>query len=107
MPDTSPAPGRTVAWAASVLGGEVVAVDGLDLGGTVWWVTVASGSARPRQGILRLNELDDSSARQRITTEAAALAVVSEHGVAAPELLASDPDRPGFCAAGCGVDVRL
>ena len=43
-------PDRAVAWAAGVLGGGVVAVDGLDLDGTVWRVTVASESIRTRQG---------------------------------------------------------
>jgi aminoglycoside phosphotransferase (APT) family kinase protein len=62
------------------------------MGGMPWRVTVASVSTGPRHGILRLGEPDDLLERQRIATEAAALAVVNDHGIPAPQLLASDPD---------------
>jgi len=75
-----------------VLGGDVIAIDGLQMGGMPWRVAVASVSAGPRHGILRLGEPDDLLERQRIATEAAALAVVNDHGIPAPQLLASDPD---------------
>ena len=89
---TTPPPSRAVAWAASVLGGDVIATEGLQMGGMPWRVAVASVSAGPRHGILRLGEPDDLLERQRIATEAAALAVVNDHGIPAPQLLASDPD---------------
>ncbi|HEY6663819.1 MAG TPA: hypothetical protein VI036_01715, partial [Propionibacteriaceae bacterium] len=88
----TPPPGRAVGWAARVLGGDVIAIDGLQMGGMPWRVAVASVSAGPRYGILRLGEPDDWLEQQRIATEAAALAVVNDHGIPAPQLLASDPD---------------
>ena len=89
---TTLAPERAVTWAASVLGGGLVAVDGIHRGGEPWLVTAGSVSARPRQGILRLGEPDDLLERQRIATETAALTVVNQHDLPAPELLASDLD---------------
>ena len=82
------------------------------MGGMPWRVAVASVSAGPRYGILRLGESADLLERQRIATEAAALAVVNDHGIPAPELLASDPDgsladQPALLVSVCPGTSRI
>jgi aminoglycoside phosphotransferase (APT) family kinase protein len=82
------------------------------MGGMPWRVAVASVSAGPRYGILRLGEPADLLKRQRIATEAAALAVVNDHGIPGPELLASDldgsqADQPALLVSVCPGTSRI
>ena len=111
-PSSATPPPGAVTWAASVLGGDVIAIDGLHMGGMPWRIAVASVSAGPRQGILRLGEPADVLERQGIATEAAALAVVNDHGIPAPQLLASDPDgseagQPALLVSVCSGTSRI
>jgi aminoglycoside phosphotransferase len=82
-------PTAAVGWATALLGGDVVEVVGLRLGGMPWRVSVNTGHG-VQSAILRTGLPDDDRERRRVSTEATALRLVNDHGVAAPMLLAAD-----------------
>jgi aminoglycoside phosphotransferase (APT) family kinase protein len=90
MEDT---PGESaLRWAAKVVGANatVAAVRGLHDGGSPWLLQVEH-SPNFREVILRIPDMVRVGPRG-IATGAAALLFAEEHGIAAPRLIASDPD---------------
>jgi aminoglycoside phosphotransferase (APT) family kinase protein len=77
-------------WAANQVGAgaSVVAVEGLRAGGGPWRLRIDRGGAL-LEAVMRVG---DTSTRQLLATEAAALAFAEAHQLAAPRLLAVDLD---------------
>jgi aminoglycoside phosphotransferase (APT) family kinase protein len=90
MAEAAPA---AIQWAADTLlpGGRVAEVRGLRDGGMPWLVRVV-GAADTRSGVLRLGGSGAPRERARLATEADAVRLAAEHGVAVPRLLGSDLD---------------
>jgi len=80
-------------WAANQVGAgaRVVTLEGLRAGGGPWRLGIDRGGT-VLQTVLRVG---DPSSRQRLATEAAALAFADEYQLAAPRLLAVDLDGGG------------
>jgi aminoglycoside phosphotransferase (APT) family kinase protein len=77
-------------WAANQMGAgaRAVAVKGLRAGGGPWQLRI-DHSGTVLEAVLRVG---DTSTRQLLATEAAALALAEDHRLAAPRLLAADLD---------------
>ena len=78
-------------WAAGQVsaGARVVAVKGLRAGAGPWRLRIDHGGTA-LEAVLRVG---DPHSRQRLATEAAALAFADDHRLAAPRLLAVDVTR--------------
>jgi aminoglycoside phosphotransferase len=87
-------------WAAQMtgVGASVVDVQGLRAGAGPWRLRIDQGG-RAIQAVLRVG---DTSSRQQLATEAAALRFAEAHRLAAPRLLAVDLD-----GAAAGVPLLL
>ena len=80
-----------LAWVTTVVGSLVVAVEELR-DGTGPWLLRLDGVGRMESVVLRTGAPGHSGLSGQFETEVAALVVASEHGVAAPRLLAADVD---------------
>ena len=80
-----------LAWAAAAVGAKVIAVQGLRDGGSPW-VLRLEGHQRLRSVVLKTGEPGRDDQLDQFATEAAAMRVAEESKLAAPRLLATDPD---------------
>ncbi len=84
---------RALSWSAGAVlpGATVVGVAGLRGGAGPWLVRI-EGAGDAAEAILRIGDASDPADRQRFATQVAALAHAACHGVAAPRVIAFDPD---------------
>lgn len=79
-------PDHALSWALTALGGDLAEVVPLREGGAPWLVRTTTGTS----GVLRIGYAERPGESARMATEAAALTVAQQLGVAAPRVLAAD-----------------
>ena len=86
-------PPAVLAWAAAAVAADARVTRATDLpqsrGHGPWRLDVEAGGSQT-QLVLHLGTADDKTESQRFTTQAAALHLAEDHGVAAPRLVAAD-----------------
>jgi aminoglycoside phosphotransferase (APT) family kinase protein len=86
-------PPAVLAWAAAAVAADARVTRATDLpqshGNGPWRLDVEAGGSQT-QLVLHLGTADDKTESQRFTTQAAALHLAEDHGVAAPRLVAAD-----------------